>query len=234
MDYMNVYITGDTHGNFDRIFDFCAENETTNDDVLIILGDAGINYNLDESDYDLKSELTECPVTLFCIHGNHEQRPSEIDTYLEKEWHGGIVYYEEEYSNLLFAKDGEIYDFNGKKAIAIGGAYSVDKYYRLRNGLPWFDTEQPDYIIMNYVEKQLDNVGWQVDYVLSHAAPISCEPRWAFLPNINQDTLDKSTEKWLEEIHSRLTFDKWFAGHYHVDSQEGDVTIMFEDFDELD
>ena len=46
------------------------------------------------------------------------------------EWHGGLVYREEEYPNLVFAKDGEIYDIAGKKTIVIGGAYSVDKWYR--------------------------------------------------------------------------------------------------------
>jgi len=81
--------------------------------------------------------LEQLPITLFCIHGNHEERPYEIDTYEEMEWHGGMVYVEEEYPSLLFARDGEVYDFEGKKAIAIGGAYSVDKHYRLRNGLQW-------------------------------------------------------------------------------------------------
>ena len=67
------------------------------------------------------------PITLFCIHGNHEERPHLISTYIEKIWHGGLVYYEEEYPNILFAADGEIYDFNRNKAIVIGGAYSIDE-----------------------------------------------------------------------------------------------------------
>lgn len=37
-------------------------------------------------------------------------------------WHGGLVYKEEKYPNILFAKDGEIYDFNGKSVMPIGGA----------------------------------------------------------------------------------------------------------------
>lgn len=40
------YITGDTHGEFDRIEEFCEHNFTTVEDVIIILGDAGINYYL--------------------------------------------------------------------------------------------------------------------------------------------------------------------------------------------
>ena len=63
------------------------------------------------------------------------------------EWMGGQAYVQKEYPNLLFAEDGEIYEFNGKKAIAIGGAYSVDKFYRIATGAPWFPTEQPDVLV---------------------------------------------------------------------------------------
>ena len=39
-----VYITGDKHADFSGVFDFCYDKKTSLDDVLIILGDAGINY----------------------------------------------------------------------------------------------------------------------------------------------------------------------------------------------
>jgi len=39
---------------------------------MIILGDAGINYYLYERDYELKEQLAQLPITLFCVHGNHE------------------------------------------------------------------------------------------------------------------------------------------------------------------
>ena len=132
---MHFYITGDTHRSFDRIEDFCYEYETTTEDVMIILGDAGINYWLDLSDKELKGQLSGMNITFFCVHGNHEARPWEAEDYEEKIWNEGIVYVEEQYPNILFAKDGEIYNFNGKKVMPIGGAYSIDKYYRIRNGL---------------------------------------------------------------------------------------------------
>ncbi len=229
---MAVYITGDTHRDFDRIFSFCEEYGTTEEDILIILGDAGINYYCDYRDRELKSELAVLPITLLCIHGNHEERPFELG-YDEVEWHGGLVYYEECYPNLLFAKDGEIYDFDGKKAIAIGGAYSVDKWYRLSHGMAWFETEQPSDEIKEYVESQLEKHNWQIDYVLSHTVPVECEPIWAFIPELDQSTVDKSTEKWLQKIAENLEFEGWYAGHYHVECQEGPVRIMYNDYEEL-
>lgn len=227
-----TYITGDTHGEFGRIAEFCTEVGTTVDDVLIILGDAGINYYLDESDRALKEELATLPVTLFCIHGNHEERPYLIDGYEEVEWHGGIVYREAAFPTLLFAKDGEIYDFDGKSAVVIGGAYSVDKYSRLRDGLPWFASEQPSDEIMEYVEQQLERANWRVDYVFTHTSPKQYEPIWAFLP-IDQSAVDTTTEDWLSEIEARLDYEAWYCGHFHVDSIEGPIHILYTDIMDL-
>ena len=63
---MNVYLTGDTHGRFERIACFCRDNHTTLGDVLIILGDAGVNYYLDYRDEKLKQYIDTMPVTLLC------------------------------------------------------------------------------------------------------------------------------------------------------------------------
>lgn len=229
-----IYVTGDTHREFDRIFEFCQENGTTTEDILIILGDAGINYCLDASDRDLKWELSTLEVTIFCIHGNHEERPSLIDGYEEKLWRGGVVYYEEEFPNLLFAKDGEIFDFDGIRTLVIGGAYSVDKYARIFGNAPWFASEQPSEEIKDYVERQLEKALWQVDCVLTHTAPKRYEPTWAFLPALDQSRVDKTTEEWLDSIERRLSYSSWYCGHYHVDSQEGPVRVMYEDICELE
>ncbi len=230
---MSIYITGDTHGNFGRIHYFCDHNSTSKDDIMIILGDAGINYLLFGMDDNLKYELNMMPITFFCIHGNHEERPYNIPSYEEKSWHGGTVYVEPKFPGLLFAKDGEIYDFNSKKYIAIGGAYSVDKYIRQLRGYPWFPSEQPNDEIKAYVEKQLDNASWIVDGVLSHTVPKSFEPVWAFISGIDQSKIDKSTELWLDEIEKKLKYKHWYAGHFHVDSQEGPIKIMFNSIEKL-
>ena len=53
------------------------------------------------------------PITVFSIHGHHEQRPQTIEGYQENVWHGGVVYWEGEYPSLLFAKDREVFDLGG-------------------------------------------------------------------------------------------------------------------------
>ena len=54
-----IYITGDTHRDFRRVETFCNVTETTKDDILIILGDVGINYYGRSNDNWLKEELSK-------------------------------------------------------------------------------------------------------------------------------------------------------------------------------
>ena len=72
---------------------FCERFGTSREDILIILGDAGINFSGGCRDRMKKELLESLPVTIFAIHGNHEQRPQTIGTYKEKMWRGGMVYY---------------------------------------------------------------------------------------------------------------------------------------------
>lgn len=226
-----IYITGDTHGQFERIEAFCERFGTSHEDILIILGDVGINFGGWNRDCVKQRFLESLPVTLFCIYGNHEQRPQAIESYQEKLWHGGVVYYEEEYPDLLFAKDGEVFDLDGKQTIVMGGAYSIDKMIRLIYGYGWWPDEQPSDEIKRYVERQFDKRGWKVDVVLGHTTPLKYEPVEVFLSGIDQSKVDKSTEKWLDGIEDRLEYQKWYCGHFHTEKKVDKLEIMFENFD---
>ena len=211
-----IYITGDIHGNVDKILMIISYRNITKNDILVLLGDVGINYYLNQNEARAKQRLNDTGIQMLCIHGNHEARPDTIPSYYEKEWHGGTVYTEDAYPNLLFAKDGEIYDLEGSKAVVIGGAYSVDKEYRLAHGWHWFPDEQPAEEIKKRVEDNLDKAGWSVDAVFSHTCPYPYEPVEAFMPTIDQATVDKSTEAWLGEIQRRLDYKNWYCGHWHI------------------
>lgn len=228
-----IYLTGDTHGNFVRIDGFCRRMKTKKTDTMIILGDAGFNYYLGNKDTRAKEYAASFPITLFCIHGNHEARPQTISTYIEGEYCGGKVLYEEAFPNILFAVDGEVYDFDGYQCIVIGGAYSVDKYYRLSQGWHWWSDEQPSDEIKQRVERRLAEFNYSIDIVLSHTCPMKYEPAEVFLKGLDQSTVDKSTELWLGEIEERLTYKKWYCGHYHTRKHIDKLQFMFEDFDEI-
>ena len=229
-----IYVTGDIHGEVFRIREAAEQFEIGEDDTIVLLGDVGMNYfGNRHGDRHRKKRLNKLGVTMFCIHGNHEMRPETIPTYQEKEWHGGVVYVEEEYPNLLFAKDGEVYDLDGKKAIVMGGAYSADKWYRLQCDLNWFPDEQPSDEIKARVEKKLDALDWKVDVVLTHTCPERYIPREAFLSGVDQSAVDNSTEEWLGRIEEKLVYQSWYCGHWHIDKRIDKMHFLFESFEVL-
>lgn len=228
-----IYITGDKHADFREVFYFCYDNKTTLYDILIVLGDAGINYYASEKDYMLKNSLLQYPITFFCIHGNHEERPENIESYKTKKFHNGIVYYEENYPNILFAKDGEVYNFNNHKVLVIGGAYSVDKFFRLARGYNWYESEQLNEKTKNKVKKVLKDLNNKIDIILSHTCPYKYLPREMFLEGLDQSTVDNSTEYFLEKIEESTDYTLWYCGHYHTDKEIDKIIFMFHNIEEF-
>ena len=229
-----ILVTGDINGEVQRVAETVVRFGLGSEDTIVLLGDVGMNYYGNKrGDRHRKKRLNQLGVTMLCIHGNHEMRPETIITYHEVQWRGGTVYVEDEFPNLLFAKDGEVYDIAGKKAIVIGGAYSVDKWYRLQRGLEWFPDEQPSVEIENRVEQKLDALGWKVDLVWTHTCPEKYTPREAFLSGINQASVDNSTERWLDSIEDRLEYDAWYCGHWHINKHIDRMHFLMEGYEEI-
>ena len=215
-----IYITGDTHRDFTRL------NNIDKNNMLIILGDAGINYFLNEEDKKLKEYLNSYNIKLFCIQGNHEERPQNISTYKEVDMFGGKVFIESDYPNLIFAKNGELYTIGNKKVLVIGGAYSIDKNYRLIYGYKWFKDEQLTKEEMNNIlDKYKDK---HIDIILSHTSPLKYEPTEVFIQGIYQSKVDKIMEIFLDKVEEIVDYDKWYCGHYHTEKQIDKIEFMFE------
>lgn len=230
-----IYITGDTHGDFTKIDFFCKKMNTTKQDIIIILGDAGINYYLNEKDEKIKRHISNLPITLFCLHGNHEARPETISSYELSTFFGGQVYIEKSCPNIIFAKDAEIYDIEGKKTLVIGGAYSIDKDYRLTMGYKWFPDEQPTKELKN---KCMDIVNSKkIDIILSHTGPKKFEPVECFLSFVDQTAVDKTTEEFLDKLEAVKNYNQWYFGHYHTDKKlladNKEINILFNDIKEF-
>ena len=240
------FITGDKHRHFDRVKEFCREMNTRRKDVLIILGDAGFNYYDDKRDDDLKKEISALNITLFCLHGNKENRPQNVGTYGIRSFCGGKVYYEPKYPNIYFAIDGEIYTFEGKKYMVVGGAHSVDKMRCLEEGTPFWYDEMPNDSVKATVEQHLLNKENKIYGMMTHTCPIDYlptemfmstrqnasikrKPRKAKSKKLFKPDIDRSTEIWLGELEKKLDYEVWFCGHYHVDKQIDKFQMMWRD-----
>ena len=228
-----IFITGDTHRNFKRIELFTERFNTTKDDAIIVLGDAGINYCGKYEDDNLKRHLNRLPITLLCVRGNHEERPENIDSYkkatIEKECFKGSFFYEQDYNNLYFFDNG-LYEINNSQCLVVNGAYSVDKHYRLMNGGKWFKEEQ-----LNDEEKKqiLSTMPQKVDFVLSHTCPHKYIPREMFIQGLNQDLVDNSMEEFLDEVENKLEYKTWYCGHWHTNKTHHNMRFMYGDIIEF-
>jgi phage-related protein len=125
---MHFYITGDTHRDFTRIAEFCEAKGTDADDVMIILGDAGINYYGGRRDMNAKRRLAQLPLTLFSIHGNHARiKLTKIRDYVKLLKMNGprLV---EPYSKHL---EGEIYELRPASNRILYAGWTGKKYVLL-------------------------------------------------------------------------------------------------------
>ena len=114
-----VFITGDIHGRTEPLHDLMTRFQPNVDDIVVLLGDVGINYTGEVRDRLMKQELSRMKPTFFCIHGNHENRPQNIGSYQVKAWHDGRVLYEPDFPKILFPIDGDIFDIEGKRCIVV-------------------------------------------------------------------------------------------------------------------
>ena len=224
MNYNRVFIRGDTHGDFSWLPAWCEENHTTTDDALIILGDACIMYYEQENIRQrmLKEFITYQPITLLCIRGNHEARPSNYSSTQFKVWEDDPiipsgVYFEPDYPNILYIADGSTFSLNGKRCLAIGGAYSVDKEYRLLMKLRWFADEELTDEEMDDILDKIDHQSF--DYVFTHTCPEDWQPTDLFLSGINQSKVSKRMEQFLTTVSEIIDFKHWYFGHFHDDRE---------------
>ncbi len=253
MTIKNWIITGDTHGgvatisrvgNIDRNMR-CIPAET----AIIILGDAGLNYFLNSTDKKYKKLLNSQGYHIYCVRGNHEDRPENIPgmVLIDDENVANAVWMQEEFPNIRYFVDGNEYIIGGHSALVLGGAYSIDKWYRLaRAGYSPVEAETANPKKCGWFKDELlteqemsaisDNVnGKHFDFVLSHTCPHSWEPTDLFLNGIDQSQVDKSMEIWMDNLKNKIDWRVWLFGHYHADRVERPcVEQMYMDYENIE
>jgi len=245
-----IYITGDTHSKFNRFTrkHFPEQDDMTKNDYVIIAGDfGGIWYPFNDTDHRKAEdhnldELDQRSFTTLFIPGNHENYDRLMsDEFPTMVWKGGVV--KQIRPSILMLMRGEIYDIDGTRFFAFGGARSHDiqdglldmddpewkqKAKRLRHqgkrcyrvkGLSWWEKELPTAQEMRHGLDSLETCGWTVDYVITHCAPTSIQRI------TGRDDADVLTD-YLEDICCRLNCRKWFFGHYHRDREIDDRYVL--------
>lgn len=234
---MKFYITGDTHSEVSRRINSlisCAEY-VPEETALIVLGDLGLNYYLDKSDWKRKRKVESYGIYIYAVRGNHEARPSEkLGMHLINDPNvGGVVWVEDEFPHIRYFTDWGVYNINGLRTLVVGGAYSVDKWYRLQNGWRWFADEQLTDFEMDACYRNTKDR--KFDLVLAHTCPKSWQPTDLFLNCINQSAVDDTMEVWMDKLMTKIKWGIYLFGHYHADRIElPHVEMFYLEIDSLD
>lgn len=235
---MSIFVTGDTHGNWLRFSkeSFYEQKDMTRNDFVIQLGDFGI-WNDSKSERYHLNWLQNMPFTICFVDGNHENFDRlEGGEFPEVDFHGGRAHKIRD--NIYHLERGYVYELQGKKFFAFGGASSHDiqdgiidrKDYKSElefrnailkagdmrlmcrvNHVSWWARENPSEEEYQRGLNSLDRYNWDVDYVITHCPPSSVSSMI-----IGAHSPDKEEQYFEQLLYKELKFNYWLFGHMHV------------------
>lgn len=249
-----IYITGDIHGDPRRFSTdkFKAQTEMTKDDYVIICGDFGMLWSLEES----KKEnywldwLNDKKFTTLFIDGNHENF-DRLNSLPVERWRGGNVHFVR--NSVIHLMRGEVFDLNGVSLFAFGGARSHDI-----DGLATEEELKKDYTA-GILQKDDPHLYGKLRMASNYCSSARIENRnwWrAEMPTQNEmnngtrnlELCNKKVDfivshdgpmsdlvllggrqitadplnKYFEELRQTVSYKEWFFGHHHQDRRIND------------
>lgn len=221
---MAIYITGDTHGEFDfrkLTTEYFPEGANlTKSDYVIICGDFGGVWDAAGYDKYVQNLFSSMPWTTLFIDGNHENFDA-LAQYSVEEWNGGKVQFIR--SDIIHLMRGQVYTIDGHTIFTMGGATSIDKYHRTE-GLDWWPQEIPTMEEFEEGFRNLEAHNNKVDLIVSHAAPTELHKIITYYAGSNDDVIN-----YLEIVRQTIEFDQWYFGHYHKDIDYGRYCAIYKD-----
>lgn len=220
---MSIYVTGDKHGQPKQYAAAITQidNPSAND-VIIVCGDAGLEYGTFRNK-NCKKIMASFAGDWLILRGNHDTRYwRDHPGWLVSSKYGEPTAYQPSFPNIHYILDeGGLYTIQGMNFLMIPGAYSVDKEYRLKQGLSYeFEEQLTEVEQINLCKIACDNLD-EIDYVCGHTFPIHQQSnlQYLFMNCIDQSSVDKSMEIFLEELMGEVEkgkrFKQYFGGHYH-------------------
>ena len=161
-----IYVTGDTHSDFERLSSRRLKFMKA-DDVLLICGDFGFVWDGSKKERKILTDLGKRPYNICFIDGAHDNM-NLISKYPESTWHGGKV--NKISGNLLYLRRGEIFEIERNKLLAFGGGELSDNEKKFLNTEKDMHT-MPTKNELEDIIVHLNNTGYDVDIVITHEPP---------------------------------------------------------------
>lgn len=205
-----IYITGDTHGEYERLAPSRLKG-LKKDDTLIVCGDFGFLWDGSKKENKILKKLGKRKYNICFIDGTHENFEL-LHSYGVSEWNGGKVH--KIYDNLYHLMRGQVYTVEGKTIFTMGGGESPDIDIRSESDA-WSRAEIPTQEELLEGARNLEKVNYDVDLVITHEPPMRIK---GFLQLKDYDLMRVTAlNAYLEELYESCKVKRWFFGSLHLD-----------------
>lgn len=201
-----IFATGDMHGDLGKLKAACRRLKKG--DTLLIAGDFGFVWKGGKAEERILRRIGKCKFDLCFVDGSNENHEL-LMKYPMEEYRGGEAAVIS--GNLRWLRRGSVFEIEGKKIFAFGGAKSDEIESKQKCGT-WHAEELPGEEEFEYGRKNLERHNWKVDYILTHqlsaAMLASMEARY-----VDCDAL----QIYLDEIGKKTEYSLWIFGRLHRD-----------------
>lgn len=197
---MRVMFAGDTHGNEHTVRKIVNEAAELGCDVIFQLGDFGYwEHTYDGVEYlnNVERYCKKSDIPIYFLDGNHDKTSLLLRLYHEQDAEGFIRVRD----HVMYSPRGHRWVWDGLAFVSFGGAYSVDKGWRLEkerekalkimkknsyrpttrqlsedtSGTLWFPEEEMTDADMDAFLMEDSS---PVDIMLAHDKPRAANPEW--------------------------------------------------------
>lgn len=205
-----IYITGDTHGIYDR-FDDPRLKKLKKGDTLIICGDFGFIWNGSKQEAAVLHKLSRKKYNICFIDGTHENFEL-LDGYEVKKWNGGKVH--QISGNIFHLMRGQVYQLEDLTVFTMGGGESPDVDIRFEQK-QWQKREIPT---RDELVEGVDNLArfdGCVDVIITHEPPSKIK---GFLTLKSEHPAPLTgINTYFEKLGETCEYSRWFFGSMHLD-----------------
>lgn len=202
-----IYITGDTHGNIDRLSN-PKTKKLMPEDIVIICGDFGFIWSGDQKEQQILNKLSKKKFTIAFVDGTHENFDL-LNNYPVVNWNGGKAH--KISGNIYHLMRGEVFNIGEETIFTFGGGESLNKEERIEAG-KWWREELPSNDEIRYAKNNLDKINYTVDYIITHQPPLSVRSSI-----VGEAYNMNSFDLFLATMSEQVNYKRWFFGSLHID-----------------
>jgi len=213
---MSILLLGDVHGDY-RILQQAVDEAIARDATAVIqLGDFGLFPGNEQKFY----QVCQSDIPIYFIDGNHD----DCTRWMNYETVGKVF----GNSNLHYVPRGSVLEIDGRTIAFMGGAASIDKAWRLKDGHHWDQNEE---VTQADVDRLLKNAaGKNIDMFITHCPPQTMinehfDPRNKLWFGVGLDWHDPS-QTFIEEAWHKIGTPQIYSGHMHRFVETATATIL--------